>query len=264
MTTIKEIYEDVNDEVTTDLSIGASSSSKSAEFRLWIYITAKISLLLQGLWDVFKRELETAADNVPTCNASWWVREVQKFQYGYTLELNNITKKYLYATEDLGAQIVTNVAVIGNRIKVAKDGNVALTTDEKAALISYKNKILPVGSNIIIVSQDADVIKVDIDVHYDPIIPITTVRTNVELAINGYLSTLNFNVGQSGTFYTTFMIDAIQLVEGVVDVTVNEMSSAQDGGVLVSFPRKYIPVAGHIQVDPSNSLTSTITYLTES
>ena len=267
MATELEIYEKVNGEVIDDVSLNATSESKVAEFRKLIYTVTSISSILQGLWEIMKRQLIAAADSVPTCNASWWDSEIRKFQYGDALLLNDTTKKYYYEELDTDAQIVTRVAIVDQSgrgiIKVAKNGPVALTTDERNALSSYIKKIQPLGSNISVISQAADVIKLPLTVYYDPIIPQATVQTAVELAVNTYLSSLDFNVGKTGTYYTTYLIDAIQEVEGVVDVKAGDIQASQDGGTLVSVARKYVPVAGYLTVHPDHALGDTITYTAE-
>lgn len=267
MATRTEIYEEINQEIITDASLGATSTSKTAEHRLLIYDVTEISNILQGLWEIMKSVLVSAADAVPTCNAAWWDREIRKFQYGYTLTLDSITKKYYYDVEDSDAQIVTSVAVIDQSgkgvIKVAKEGPVALTASEKSALSSYIKKLQPLGSNIVLISQDADVIRLPLSIYYDPIIPLSTVQANVEEAINTYLSSLDFQTGKTGTFYTTYLIDAIQAVEGVVDVVAGVIQASQSNGVLATISRKYAPVAGYLTVHPDYSLSDTLTFIAE-
>ena len=265
MADIKEIYEEINQEVVDDITIGATSTSKVAEFRLWEYIFAKASEIMQGLWEIMKGELQATADMVPTCNDAWWDREIRRFQYGHNLVIDPVTKKYSYAVNDEAARIISRVAVVGNRIKVAKDGPTALSVDEYNALVSYKRQVQPTGANIFIVSQDADIIRVTAEIFYDPIIDRSTITTNVEKAINDYLATLAFNVGKTGYFYTTYMMDAIQEVEGVVDVDVSQVLAGSAGSASLGLvDRKYVPVAGYIVVDPANSLSNTLTYTVES
>lgn len=263
----KEIYEEINQEVIDDVTLGATSTSKVAEWRKLLYNVVAQSEILEGLWDIKQEELQAAADAVPTANAAWWDREIRKFQYEDELLLDPISLKYYYAVLDQAAQIVTRVAIIDQSgrgvIKIAKSGPVALSVDERAALSSYIKKIQPLGSNITLISQAADVIRIVGTVHYDPIIPLATVKTNVETAITNYLASLDFNVGKSGTFYTTYLIDAIQAVSGVVDVTVSQITAAQNGGDLAPVTRKYVPVAGYITIHPDNPLSVSINYTPE-
>ena len=269
MPTLKEIYEEINQEVTNDLELGATSTSKVAEFRLLQYVVTSISSVLQGLWNVMETTLINTAKKVPSCNEVWWNAEIRKFQYGHELIIVDVeNKKYGYAVKDEDAQIITRVAVVSQPgrglIKVAKADPAALSVDELAALKSYKNKILPLGSNISIISQDADIIKIPGTVYYDPIIPLSVTQPLVEAAINSYLSSLEFNVGKTGTFYTTYLTDAIQAVDGVVDFIPGQIMAAQDGDALGNIDRKYVPVAGYITIDPVNPLTDTLTYVAES
>lgn len=264
MADLNEIYQEINDEVTSDLTINATSTSKVSEFRLWEYIVAQTSLLLQGLWEIKKTELQQAADAVPTCNDSWWDAELRKFQYGDELLLDNVTKKYYYEITDTTKQIVNSVAISNQQIKVAKAGPAPLTDDERAALDSFVRKVQPLGTNIILISQDADVIHLDVEIFYDAIVPLNDVQTAVESAINTYLTSLDFSVGRTGTFYITFLVDALQAVNGVVDVKVNNVLAGQTGATeLSTVSRKYSPVAGYLVVDPDNPLATSLTYTPE-
>lgn len=262
---INEIYQAIDEAVTEDVALGATSASKVAEFRLIEYLVTAISNILQGIWDIKKRDLQAVADAVATCNEPWFAREISRFQYGDTLILNSQSKKYGYAEENLDAQIVTQVAVSDQGgvgiIKVAKDGPSPLSNDERLALSSYVKKIQPLGSNIVLISQAADVIKLVGTIHVDPIIPVGTIQANVEQAINDYLASLAFQSDRKGTLYTTYLIDAIQAVEGVLDVTLSEVAVGQSGDVtLATVNRKYVPVAGYFVVHPDHALADNLTY----
>ena len=268
MASITEVYETINGEVTSDTSIGATSTSKTAEYRLITYTITAISKVLAGLWDIKKRELQKAAEVVPSCNSIWWADKIRAFQFGHELRVND-NLEYYYLNDDPDARIVDRVAVyqLGDKgsIKVAKAGPTPLSEGELAALRSYKNKILPLGSNIIITSQEADVIKIVGSVYYDAITPLSSVRDGVSLAINSYLADLEFNVGRSGTFYTSHLTDRIQEVRGVIDFVPTELAAGKMGDTrLVKVERKYVPVAGYIRIHPDFGLSSTLTFAPES
>lgn len=265
MATLKEIYEEINEEVSEDLTISATSESKVAEHRLWMYLFTEVSNILQGIWEVFRQQLVDAAAEVPTGNDAWWDRELRKFQYGDSLVIDNLTKKYYYETIDTDKQIVSRVAIFGNTIKVAKgDGSPeALSTDEYDALDSYIRKLQPTGSNLILVSQASDLVLIACEIYYDAIISLSVVQENVEAAINAYLETLEFGVGSTGTFYISRVVDAIQEVEGVVDVEVQQVSAKQDGGQMGTVERRYFPVSGYISIDPDYPLSTSLTFTPE-
>lgn len=268
MATIVEIYEEINQEVATDVRLGATSASKVAEFRLLQYVVTSISEILQGIWDIKKRELQAAADAVPSCNASWFEREIRAWQFGDNIILDTNTRKYGYAAIDAAKQIVTQVAITDQQgvglIKVAKQGPVALDITELNALKSYVKKIQPLGSNIVVISQAADIIKIQGTIYIDPIIETSVIKTNVETAINDYLASLAFQSDRNGTFYTTYLIDAIQKVEGVLDIELTSVSARQTGAAELSHvSRIYTPVAGYFVVDPANPLDATLRYLSD-
>lgn len=268
MATNAEIYTEVHDELIADAEIGATSPSKVSEHARITLTVTRISQVLQGLWEIMLRALQSAADAVPSCNAAWWKDQILAFQYGHELVLDNITKKYGYAVEDDDARIITRVAIYNQSgrgvIKVAKAGPTALDVNELAALKAYKNKILPLGSNIVILSQAADLIKIVGTVYYDPIIPLSVTQPLVEAAIVDYLATLAFAEGREGVFYKIELVDAVQTVPGVIDFQSSEIAASQDGAASLSqVVRKYVPVAGYLDIHPDHALANTLTYVAE-
>lgn len=258
-TEIIEIYKEIDDAVVT-AAIGAASESKVAEFRLWEYIFAALSWLQKELWKEYKAELSGIADAAPTCNAAWFNTEVRKYQHGDELLLNEDTGKYYYAEPDEDLQIITRVAVVDQAgygvIKVAKDGPAALTEYELTSFQAFVARIQPFGSNISVISQAADLLKLPITIIYDAIVPLATVETNVQAAINTYLANLDFN----GTFYIIRLVDAIQAVTGVVDVIPGTIEAKQDGGAYGEVERKYNPVAGYLAIDGDYDLDDSLTF----
>lgn len=259
-----EIFTEIDKAVKSDLTLGATSPSAVAEFRLIEFTITKTSKILQGLWQVFEKLLINRAAEVPTCNVPWWDREIRKFQFGHELLLDPDTLKYYYEIIDIDAQIVDRVAVshgIGKGvIKAAKSGSVALDEPERDALLSYIQRIQPLGSNILLISQSGDVLKYNLKVYFDPIVPKSEVMANVDSAVASYLEELAFADGINGIFYSSKLVDKIQEVSGVVDVLVVSLTGTPSGATSeTQFDRKYLPVAGHMVADPN----SEIEYLTE-
>jgi hypothetical protein len=261
-TEINEIYQEINDEVGSS-AIGGTSESKTAEFRLWEYVWSCMSWIQQQLWDAFKLDLQAIAEAAPTCNAAWWNTEVRKYQHGDELLFNATTAKYYYAEPDEDLQIIKRVAVVDQSgygvIKVAKEtagSPVALSEYELTSFQAFVARIQPFGSNISIISQDADLLNLPITIHYDAIVPLATVTANVEAAVAAYLSGIVFD----GRFYTIRLVDAIQAVTGVVDVIPGVFEGKQDGGVYGVIDRSYNPVSGYMDIDPDFLLADTITY----
>lgn len=262
---IGEIYTAINNEISADADLSALTSvSKTAVYRLWMYIWAVMSFIQEELFGEAKAEMQTIVDNAIPGTDRWLALEVKKFQYGDSLSFDDETGDYFYAVIDPAKQIIFRVAISSNAgqstVKVAKDdgsGNpIALSTDQLNALKSYIQQIQYAGSNIITVSLPSDKIKLPITIYYDAITPLPTLQSNVEAAINGYLAELDFN----GTFYISKLVDAIQAVENVEDVVIGSVEARSDAGAFNPVSRIYLPVSGYLEVDSGFPLSTTITY----
>ena len=259
---IQEIDQVLTDEIS-DADIGATSVSKVAEWRLLRMVWTVMSFLQQSVFDLFKTEVQAIADSSAKMTSRWLASEVKIFQYDDPILFNEDTRKYYYAEVDEDKQIIDRVAVVDqsglSTVKVAKSGPVALSTDELNAFKSFVRQIQPTGANISLVSLNADEIHLPIEVTYDPIVPLATLKANVETAVNTYISELNFN----GTFYTIKLVDAIQAVEGVIDVEPGELKAAPNGTDPTgedAFDRKYQPLSGYLDIYDDSPLADVITY----
>lgn len=252
-----------NSDNVSQLKTDLDSGSKVAIWRLFTYLIAVAHYTHELLWDSFKLEVEAIVAAAPTGTLPWYQLQMLKFQYGDTLQF--IDEKYQYATIDITKQVVKLCAVEDRPdgvviIKVADlDSNslpVPLSVAQKTALEGYVSKIRFAGTKFLVVSTPADLLKLLGTIYYDPIYPLATIESNVEAAIASYLNNLPFN----GVFKINALIDAVQLVEGVVDFTTQSVESKY--GVVPYAPilRTYVAQAGYLQVDPANPLTSTLTY----
>lgn len=238
------------------------STSKVAVWRAFLFIISVYHYLQELLFDDHISEVEETISKGQYGTASWWEQKVLEFQYG-----NQVVEQdgaIVYDPIDENARIVTVVAVSRTsgsiELKVAK-GDLAslvpLTFPEKAGLASYASRIKPVGEDVLIVSQAADLLKLNAVVYYDASIGLATVQTNVESAIDGYLSQLKF----AGVFVKNTMIDKVQAVEGVADIQINTLEAKDIDGVYVSIERAYDSKAGYMKVDDSFPLSSELTYI---
>lgn len=246
------------DQLNTDLNSG----SKVSIWRLFAYLIALAHHTQQFLWDLFKVEIEAIVANAPTGTLPWYQLQVLKFQYGDTLTFFN--EKYIYPTIDESKKIVKLCAVEDRAdgvviIKVASLSNnlpTPLSTIEKTALEAYVFKIRFAGTKFSIVSTAPDLLKFLGTIFYDPTIPLSTVQQNVETAIDLYLKNLPFN----GVFKINALIDVIQAVQGVTDVTVGSIEAKYGALTYSPITRTYTAQAGYISIDPSNPLSATLVY----
>jgi hypothetical protein len=261
MRTINEIYDEIiaeketqtvlddltpNPETSLGLLNDLSSSSKVAIWRLWAYIVAVAIWVHEQMFEVFKEEAEAIAAAAPAGTARWYQKKVFEFQFGDSLSFVN--NQYVYDPVDESNRIVTRCAVQDRGdgvvvIKVAKGTTPGpLTSGEKSALEGYIAKIKFAGTRVAVVSLNADDIDISYDIYYDPIVPLATLQSAVQNAIEGFASSLEFN----GEFRITKFTDALQAVTGVIDPVFQSATATPDGGSAAAFAVSYQPAAGHV------------------
>lgn len=275
--TIQEIYDQLVSfkDAQTELNTLAPSSdtfsdfltdiqggSKFAKWRLWLFIIAVAHWIHEQLWDVDKAEFEKIRATSPAGTGRWYQSQVFEFQFGDSLSY--IDNKYQYATIDPSKQIVKLCAIEVRPdrlvlIKTAKfdqnENTIPLTAPELSALQSYLDKIKFAGTRIGAVSFSPDVLTIDYEIFYDPIVPLTTLQDDLQTAAEGYINTLEFN----GKFSVTKFTDALQSVTGVIDPIFNSASAAPSGSPVVAFTREYIPQSGYFSFSDDVAVMFTFT-----
>lgn len=255
------------DALLTDLN----SNSKVSIWRLWAFVVAVVISFHEKMWDLFKAEVETKLQAIPG-TANWLAQECKKFQFYEDEEENdfafNSDGTYGYETIDPDRQIVKRVAVTslwGNTVvKVASvDGNedpLPLTSGQLSAFNGYLHAIQYAGTTVTSSSKASDKLKISMSVYYNALIAKTVVQQKVEEAVNHYLANLEFD----GVFKIIRLIDAVQAVDGVTDITIDSIEGRPDGTVEFSvIKRVYNPVSGYIEIDPEYALSDTIDYRVE-
>ncbi|MBB6131320.1 baseplate J/gp47 family protein [Mucilaginibacter lappiensis] len=266
--TIQEIEDEINAAKVASTALdGLTSVSNTAVWRLWIFITAGLFSNLERLWDLFQAVIQAIIDNNQYGNDPWWQKKVLAFQYGDLLAfINNI---YQYPVIDTTKQIVQFCSITSNggKVQIKAAGSVAgqpavLTADQVAGLLSYCQTIRPSGVKFTVQSLVADTLKMYLNIYYDASGDINVIKAAVKTAIQNYLSNLN-TVTFDGTLYVNKLIDAIQVVPGVIGNQVDVLSIAAKNGpdAYTTFTSSYQPKAGYFMIDPDFNLDTTITYL---
>jgi hypothetical protein len=246
-----------------------TSTSKVAIWRLFLWIVAVAIWAHETLFDRYEAKIIDLKYKLITHTPLWWQQRALEFQFGYTLTWNGA--QFVYTTIDEVAKIVKRSAVVVSqgvvRIKVAKlDGGglpVPLSGPELTAFTAFANEQAPAGINVIVISADADLLKLGYLVYYDPLVlaPDGSLLTSpavfpVEDAINGYIQNLPFN----GVLNLTALTDAIQQALGVVDPVIQSAQAKYGLTAYVDVVDNYTSYAGHMKVDPSFPLSGSITY----
>jgi hypothetical protein len=230
--TIRDIYG-----LTLESSFDEVFSPVSLESILF-GIFATCVWALESLMDIHKLEVEKAIATAIVASEQWYYEQALKFQRGDALIFNPSTKGFGYLQEDKSKRIVKYVAIrdAGNSIKVLVSGE----TDGRPSKLSiadltlfkeYMNRIKIAGIVLSIKSLDADVVRVYATVRVDPLVlndkgeRLDDKSTPVVDAINKYLQTITYG----GVFNKTKLVDAVQQVPGVRDITLERVSYSIDG-----------------------------------
>jgi hypothetical protein len=273
----------------TDLS-SLNSPSNTAIYTLWKYIVAVNMYLQETLWDIFKTDLETQIDSAPVGSHQWLQKKAFEFQYSATNPQVTTLVDYVptYPTVDETLRIISRCSIKTTalntvEIKVAKsEPPVALSNPELAAFDSYVTStgdstiagagvgIGAAGIYYSINSFTSDKLWIDTDITYLGQYS-SVIKENVEAAINNYLANIPFD----GNFKVLSLVDAIQQVEGVTDILINNLALRADATAFAS--RTYLiqnnayiyttyPLyAGYAveETTSSQTFTDTITYIAQ-
>ena len=166
------------------------------------FIVASAHYVLERIFDQFKADVIKQINSSVVATIPWYHQQALNYQHGDKLQLDEQTLQWKYPTVDESKRLVRYVAV--------KDHG---------------------GSIQVLVSKDKDGLTASIQL--DPLVYLPSgVRIRdgkrpVELAIRSYLREITYG----GVFNKTKLVDAIQQVEGVLDVDLGECSAEPHRGV---------------------------------
>jgi hypothetical protein len=257
---------DSQQQLITDMN----STSKVAVWRLLAYIVATAIWTHEVLFDLYSKEIDDKIANGIWGTARWYQTQSFLFQYGDSLVYNQVKQRYEYPVIDTAKQIIKRCSIVESQnglllIKVAKfaQNPIPLSQPEKAAFTSYMQKIHFAGTWFQVITGNGDLLRIQYTIVYDPIIPFAILQPKVISAINNYISNLAFD----GVFRVVNLIDAIQSVEGVVDVIVpndsvkTRLSTIAPFSVIVA---NHKPYYGYFRIDSTagNTLNDTLNFIT--
>lgn len=200
-------------------------SSVSIE-NILFYCFAFAVWTLEVLFDKHRTEVEKKIEQLEPHTLRWYVNKAKAFMYGYQLAENadyydtsgmsdtDIDKarvvKYAVASES-NTVVYLKVAAKGSDGQPAK-----LNTSQFNSLTSYMNTVKDAGVSIKLVNEDADRIKINLVVYYDPTAMDSEGTTEdgkqpVVEAVKTAITNLPFN----GVFRKSDLLAAVTAVPGV-------------------------------------------------
>lgn len=238
---------------------GLNSTSQVAIYKLWAYIMSVAIFTHELLWDLFRIEINGVLDSRINGTKEWYVGKAYEYQDGDELIVLENKTSLGYDPVIEGNRLITRCAhsedVVNFKgrlnLKTAKgdvDNLEELTSEELGRVVNYFEKIKFAGTNINIISVQADeVVLQDITIYHDGVRTNDSVRADVEAAMNDFLVNLPFD----GVFYVESFRDSLQLVDNVVDVYIAELrriSHISGSPVETTIVRKVEFDSGHAKI----------------
>lgn len=216
--TIQQIEESITGRLQTTFSL---STSAAAEWRLWVHCVAYCIYNFEIVLDAFKREMDEDAEKEVAGTVTWYNDKCYEFQMGHELVFDETTGLLEYKTVDESARVVKIASV-----NVAEDNTIMFriaTEDEEGKivpltsnqLLNFKNYIDAIkfaGTKSQVISTDADEVRYDIKVYYNPANPVDTVRDAVLASLEEFKTAQKFG----GVIYEHKLLEAVTAVAGVV------------------------------------------------
>ena len=223
---------------------GLNSVSQTAEFRLWVSLTAFIHFVLYGLFEFFRIEINGIIALNRTGTLLWYAEKAKEFQNGSVLNAFGE-----YDTIDTTKRIITRVSVSeivgGVSIKVAKgEPATQLNATELQSFTQYASQIKFAGVATNIVNLPAEVVLVNLQIFYKDISE-STAKQHVKDAIYDYTKSVAFD----GQFVINDLISLCRQKVGISDVLV---STIEINGTTVVNGR-YSSLSGYYSFDAEDT-----------
>lgn len=246
------------------------TTSKVAVWRLLLWCVATAMYSFDVVLDLYKLYLESIAAKSRYGTLPWYASVAKEFQYGYSLSL--IDLEYKYATVDESAKIIKLSSAKDNEtdgsvnVKIATLSGttpVPVGAPQLAAFTTYINQKKPAGIRVAVINEASDELRLYISANYDPLV----LSSNgslisdpavfpLEDAAKAYLASLDFDA----KFELMNCVDYLQAATGITSVYITSASARYGINPFVVFDQHYYPRAGHMVIDPSTPLSTTVTY----
>lgn len=237
---------------------GLSSTSRTAIWRLWTYVIATAIHFHERIYDTFISDVQTLISENPVGTPGWYVFQLYRFQEGSILQIVDGRVEYPFIDESkriiarAAYEQVEDILVL----KAAKDiggSIVPLDANQRSQVIGYLDKKRFAGTKIEFRSVNPDEVRVDADIYANPELNKNTLQLVIIEALKAYIEFIDFG----GLLYISKVEDAIQSVEGVVDVQINTVNVVTSAGQIVDvnrYRRLYAGYAVYVQPDSEYTL----------
>ncbi len=242
---------------------GLDSSSKTAIYKAWAYITACVLFSVETMFDVLVSQIKSIFRKQKPGTLLWYRSMCMDFRYGVAISEDNIQRE-----EDvpkLISQCSVRETKQGLIIKVAKGESELRKLDfqELNAFNIYLRNKKYAGTRIRIINANANLLHVSTTIYYDPLVlksdgtKIIGGTRPVDEAINEFLRNLPFD----GRLKILDITNAIQKAEGVKDIAPLAVRHKYEDYGYEDITVSAIPYSGYFKIAPEHQLINTITYV---
>lgn len=267
---VDTIYADLIAKKESDSNLDAlNSTSKTAIWRLWLYILAYATNVLESLFDKHYTEVTSIITELKPHTMRWYRQKALAFQYGFDLisdtdifDNGTATEEQIEASKIIKYAAITEATTESRLVlKIATEdsaGKLApITSGQESAFIPYIEEIKDAGVAITVINYLPDILKLNLRIYYDPLVltssgvSIRTGKKPVEEALNEFMKELPFN----GELVLNSLIDKLQKTEGVkiphlVQAASKWIDTALDDyGNFENISVKKIPVSGYFEIE---------------
>ncbi len=252
-----------------------NSTSKTAIWRLWVYIIAFIIHTLERIFDIHTNEVDFKIAQLKPHTARWYRNKALAYQDGFDLlpdsdKFDNAGR----SDEDIVKSKVVKYSAITEaedesriiiKITGEKDGKLAkLGTDVEERFKQYISEIKDAGVRVTIINYEPDKLKMRITIRRDKLVldsngmNLLSGKYEVKEAIQQFMKELPFN----GELSLQALTDKLQKVKGVLDLNIDEArtswfeGSAEAYGDYEDIYISKIPNAGYFAVELNNEKSS--------
>jgi hypothetical protein len=272
---ISLIQKDILDRIVNNPNLVAlNSPSKTAIYRLMVFVVAYAIWLLENIFDTHKAQIDDALYNQKSGTPRWYRNMALAFQYGDGLMLDDdqynntgideaiIDAKKIIKYCSIKESIESSRLVV----KVAGENGdqlIQLTTDELESFEAYMQEIKYAGVKLLIINNPADKLQLVMTVYRDPLIidklgtNIKTGGKSVEIAVRQYIKNLPFD----GELVINDLIDYLRDIDGINNVHIVQANASYLDLVsntftpLTAINVRAIPVAGYFEIVNFNQVS---------
>jgi|GEM_PF-416555 len=258
--TIKEIQNTINNSLRKNKP--DLSSSSASEWSLWTYIVATAIHTFEFIFDVFKKEIDQAADKIAPGTVRWYYEQCKRYQSDNQLEFNTQTAELSYPEKVRGAgddpYLIKQVSIKENDsrlvIKVATlNANGDVITLDRTQLFNFRAYIEQIrfaGTRIDVTSNNPDILKYKAKIYFDPKVSPSLVENGLVNSLEKYRDDFKFD----SMVYRQQFIETLMNTEGIITVELDSLQakSAADAGYSeIEFD--YELVSGYFNYENSQS-----------